>query len=877
MNWQRLRRALGAGDPLLADRLAIFSVLAGAIVLSLLAVLVAGQVRSLQLHERSVQGLHFGRHVDALLLALARERALAEAATAGPAHDALRQAGQRREVDDAAKALQHFIGTAPAVHQALGDDAALAHLPDYLQRLRARLDQGAMKPDTAAQLYTRPVRELFRLSAQVQERCMAPALGARTQSLVTAAMLVEEFSRQASALRLMAQASQGGALTQDRLVVAPLLDASHRGRHLLAVLMAHPDPGIATAARLLDNSHEHRAIQELADKLALGAWSASFQPAWVALLRDADRLIDLTEQARQQAATVFVQLAEQQAADTRRRLVAVVALGALLVGFLCLAMGLLYRSIAQPLQLIAGAAQAAVNGQLHTTITYRRRDEVGEMARCLQGLIDTIDLFRAEMLRTRESVARGQLAVRAEGSLFRGQWRLLIDSFNDTLAEFAAMHQLFQHQAFHHPDSGLFNRMGLAHRVATQGVPGGPCNVFLLLLVRMEDLTLTLGAESTASLVRTLAGQLVARFGPRYAIAQISTREFALVSFEHCTPEALETQAGEIARACEDPLACGEACLSTPGRVGVAIGTTRELDALLTNATIASRRACRHVRPGYVVHDEHYRLQREQARRIELALPQAIERREPYMVFQPVVDGPSGQVLAFEALMRWRTASGESISPADFIAIAEETGHILALGEMALHAACRTFVRSDVCAAFPQARVSVNVSPRQLIETDFVATVRQALAASGLPPGKLALEITESAFMDDPDLCIQRIGALRAMGPAIYLDDFGTGYSSLNYLTRIPIDVLKIDQSFVRGRTDDDSNRRIISALVQLTRSMGVTPLAEGVETERERHWLLAMGCEQHQGYLYARPAPIDEHLAARGMLPAPQALPTPA
>ena len=861
--WAHRWRAGRRGERRLANRLGLLALLSGTVVLTLLAVIVSAQAQRLLLHERAVQGLHFGRHVDRLLLALARERELAQAAANGEDGLHAQQVTTRGETDAAAAALAGFVAGSAPVREAVGDDEALAHLGAYLQRLRARVDQSVMREDTAVHLYTLPVRQLFRIAAQVEERCISPALGSRTHSLVTAAMLVEEFARQASALRRMERASHGGSLTQDRQVVTPLLDAAYRGDHLLAQLMAHTDPDIAAQSRALAERPEYRSVKELADKLSVGAWSLSFHPRWAPLQDDADRLVVLAQQARQWAAMNFVQQAERQTADTRRRLFVVAALGMLLVGCLAMATWLLYRSIAVPLQRVAGAARATVNGDLGTIVRCRRRDEVGQMAQGVQALIDTIGLLSREVQRARDSVARGDLTVRADGNLFRGDWRTLVDRFNDTLADFGAMHELLQHQAFHHPDSGLPNRMGLLHRVGEAGTPSAPCTVFLLLLVRLEDVTLTLGADFAAGLVRALAGQLVARFGQRYLIAQVGSRELALVGFEAATPQALAQQADEIARACEEPLAYGDAQMVVPGRVGVAVGTRGEVGVLLTNATLASRRACQHVRPGYVVHDESYRRQRERARRIELALPQAIERREPYMVFQPVTDGRSGQVVAFESLMRWRSASGEFIAPADFIAIAEETGHILALGEMALTAACHTFMRSDVCAAFPQARVSVNVSPRQLMETDFVATVRQALAASGLPPHRLALEITESALMDDPEICIARITQLRALGCAIYLDDFGTGYSSLSYLTRLPIDVLKIDQSFVRGRSGDASNLRIVSAMVQLARSMGITPLAEGVETARECDWLLALGCVQHQGYLYARPAPIDEHLAA--------------
>jgi EAL domain-containing protein (putative c-di-GMP-specific phosphodiesterase class I) len=169
----------------------------------------------------------------------------------------------------------------------------------------------------------------------------------------------------------------------------------------------------------------------------------------------------------------------------------------------------------------------------------------------------------------------------------------------------------------------------------------------------------------------------------------------------------------------------------------------------------------------------------------------------------------------------------------------------------------------QVRAAFPDALLSVNVSPRQLTETDFVRTIEDTLRDTGFPPRLLALEITESAFMDNPQQCIERIAALRAMGLKVYLDDFGTGYSSLSYLTHIPLDVLKIDQSFVRGRSADPANQRIVAAVINLALGMGIVPLAEGVETAAERDWLQALGCQRHQGYLYGRPAPIEDHIAA--------------
>ncbi|MEF7617161.1 EAL domain-containing protein [Aquincola sp. MAHUQ-54] len=856
--------AMRAGQPMIRDRLALFSLLGAAIVASLLAVIFIGQFRSLAQHARSVEGLHFGQHIDRLIFAIAREREVVQgAASIGPNLER-RHAAARRAVDEAAATLQGFLRSAPSVAEALEGDPSLPHLPAYLARLRTRIDHQVMNDGTAEALYSEAVRQLFRVAGSVEERCVAPGLGARTGRLLNVAMLVDEFSRQSSLLRRIEHRSLGGVLTQERAVLAPLLDSKLRSDHMLAMLASHSDPEVAAQARAVRNTSAHRSIQDFTDKVSLSAWSASFRPRWSALLEDADKLVDMTQESRQRLAMEFIGIAERQAAATRSGMVAVTALGALLVATMCIALWLLYRSIARPLGAIAEAAQAAVAGHLDVSIAYRGQDEVGHLAQALQVLIDTIARFDGEMGRARDGVARGDLTVRADGSRFHGAWRALIDRFNDTLGEFAAVHRLFQRQAFHHPDSGLPNRLGLAHRLAEQGPPHTPCSVFLLLLVRLEDLTATLGADFAAGLVASLARRLEARFDGRYVIAQVSDREFALVCLDAPAAAALEEAAGAIVRACDEPLDHGDALMATPGRVGVATGTLAELDALLTNAAIASRRACQHVRPGYVVHDEHYRLQREKARRIELALPQAIARRELSMVYQPVVDARSGDITGFEALMRWRLPGGDAVPPLDFIRIAEDTGHILALGEMALRTACGSFMQPAVRAAFPKALLSVNVSPRQLMETDFVGTIRDVLDASGLPPRLLALEITESAFMDDPDICIERITALRAMGVHIYLDDFGTGYSSLSYLTRIPVDVLKIDQSFVRGRTGDPANRRIVAAMVKLAHSMGITPLAEGVESAGERDWLLSMGCQRHQGYLYAKPAPIEEHVAVQ-------------
>ncbi len=857
----RWRARLRAGELLIGERLALFSLLAAGIILSLLAMFFAGQYNGLMLQTRSVDGLRFGQRVGQLVFALVRERDLAQNAEALGASAPRRTVAARRDVDEAHAALQAFLDSSSTVRALVQQDASIDELPRYLSRLRARLDQKTMSESTVETLYSEAVQQYLRIAGLVEERDIAPALGLRTNSLLSVTTLVDEMSRQAAMLRRIERSSAGGALTQDRGALGPLLESHRRSDQILSALAAHSDRAVAQQARAIQNTAANRSIQDFCDKLALGAWSANYQPRWGALLEDADKLVDMTQESRLQLANGFIDLAERQAAAMRDDLAKVMALSAMLVVVMGVAMWLLYRSIAQPLRAITEASKATIAGQLDTSIDYHKNDEVGYLARSLQVLIDTIALFNAEMVRARAGVARGDLQARADGSRFRGAWRALIDRFNDTLDEFAGVHRQLQQQAFHHPDSGLPNRLGLAHALADRGPPETPCTVLLLQLVRLEDLTLTLGADFAVAVVQAMARRLQARFGARYVVAQIGASEFAFVHLG--TTADLDAAAAEVLRACEEPLAYGDAQATTPGRVGVAMGTLGDLKELVTNATIASRRARPQALPGYVVHDEAYRRARERARRIELTLPRAIAERELFMVYQPVHDALAGTVTGFECLMRWRLPDGSFISPVDFIAVAEETGHILALGEMALRSACQSFMAPQVRAAFPEALLSVNVSPRQLTETDFVRTIEDTLRDTGIPPRLLALEITESAFMDNPQQCIERIGTLRAMGLKVYLDDFGTGYSSLSYLTHIPLDVLKIDQSFVRGRSADPANQRIVAAVINLALGMGIVPLAEGVETAAERDWLLSLGCQRHQGYLYGRPAPIEDHIAA--------------
>jgi EAL domain-containing protein (putative c-di-GMP-specific phosphodiesterase class I) len=238
------------------------------------------------------------------------------------------------------------------------------------------------------------------------------------------------------------------------------------------------------------------------------------------------------------------------------------------------------------------------------------------------------------------------------------------------------------------------------------------------------------------------------------------------------------------------------------------------------------------------------------------------------------VDLRNERVVALEALVRWAHPSRGLLGPDQFIKVAEECGLIVPLGAWVMQEACAQVARwneAGFAVGFGHLEVSVNISPRQLVSPDFVESVRAAVLSSGLQPGALCLEITESTLMNDPQASADAMQALRDLGVHISIDDFGTGYSSLSYLKHFPIDSLKVDQTFVDGLGEDPDDSVIVSAVIALAHSLGMTAVAEGVETEIALDELRRLGCDRVQGFLLGRPVPASElettifDLTARG------------
>jgi EAL domain-containing protein (putative c-di-GMP-specific phosphodiesterase class I) len=244
---------------------------------------------------------------------------------------------------------------------------------------------------------------------------------------------------------------------------------------------------------------------------------------------------------------------------------------------------------------------------------------------------------------------------------------------------------------------------------------------------------------------------------------------------------------------------------------------------------------------------------------LEEDLREAIGTSQLSLHYQPIVDLATHRVVSVEALLRWTHPVRGAIGPSDFVPVAEQAGSMVELGRWVLERACTEFAGALHAAGDPPLELAVNISARQLADAGLPAFLSEVLERTGLGPGRLALEITETALTRESDSPDELLHALRALGTRIMLDDFGSGYSSIGHLRRFPIDAIKIDGSFIDGLGEQSADAAIVGAILPMARALDLAVVAEGVETEGKVAHLYALGCRQAQGFLFARPAPMDE------------------
>jgi diguanylate cyclase (GGDEF)-like protein/PAS domain S-box-containing protein len=342
-------------------------------------------------------------------------------------------------------------------------------------------------------------------------------------------------------------------------------------------------------------------------------------------------------------------------------------------------------------------------------------------------------------------------------------------------------------------------------------------------------------------------------------ISRFGGDEFLVLSRPMSRIDTAEGMALSILSSLADPISIDGQPLSTTFSIGIALwpDDAEEFDDLIKCAEVAMYRAKAEGRNTFCFFTEQMNLQAVAHLQLRNALNQALDRNELELHYQPQVNIRTGALTGAEALLRWRRASEELISPAQFIPLAEETGLIIPIGEWVLNQACKQAVRWQQ-AGLPAVPVSVNLSVVQFKRGNIETSVTHALAASGLDPALLDLELTESLLLEDVEHVLETLKRLKALGVKISIDDFGTGYSSLAYLKRFDVDTLKIDQSFVREIPTDPEDQAIVKAIIGMAHALRLEVLAEGVETEDMARRLQEYGCELAQGYLYARPLPAE-------------------
>ena len=456
-----------------------------------------------------------------------------------------------------------------------------------------------------------------------------------------------------------------------------------------------------------------------------------------------------------------------------------------------------------------------------------------------------------------------------------------------TLRDVTAQHQLeeeLKHRAFHDALTGLPNRLlfqdRIAQQVAAAGRTGATAGVLFVDLDDFKVVNDTKGHSVGDELLAAAGARLAALVRESDTAARLGGDEFALLVGTAENAAAVEATAERIVTAFAEPFRLASGLVTTTVTVGVATTEdSTDKDELLKHADLAlyaaksaGKRQWRRYQPvlsaGLI-----------RRREIQDALEEAVATDGFSLVYQPIVSLDTGELAGFEALIRWPHPQWGMMHPGQFITLAEETGQIIAIGAWVLRRATSDLRRLRQATELPprprdaepfpsglprQARrrdlyVSVNVSARQFADPSFADTVRQVLASSGLDAQAIVLELTETALLRRDERLQTDLAELKSIGVRLAIDDFGTGYSSLSYLRDLPIDVVKMDKSFVEGIADSDQRLALAEGIVQIASTLSLQVVAEGIETEVQRDLLTSMGCHYGQGYLLAMPMPASE------------------
>jgi diguanylate cyclase (GGDEF)-like protein/PAS domain S-box-containing protein len=492
-------------------------------------------------------------------------------------------------------------------------------------------------------------------------------------------------------------------------------------------------------------------------------------------------------------------------------------------------------------------------------------DDAVQFRRRLQEALAPPSRVFSTVLRL-NSAAGAEVWVSLHGSPFedpQGHGTSLIYQMQDITSRLLAERRL-HHIAHHDTLTGLANRHGFHERLAlaverTRLDPTERFAVLFMDLDRFKGVNDSFGHQAGNELLVATARRLREAARPGDLVARLGGDEFAVL-LEHLPDfDASVGQANRLLEVLSQPLAIQGADLQPAASVGITFSDLgyRTVDEILRDADLAMYQAKADGRARVAIFDQSMLERAAQKLALENDLRGAIGSSQMALVYQPIFDLQPTRLTGFEALLRWTHPSRGSVSPAVFVALAEESGQIEALTEWVMETAAEQLAkwqRDD-----PGMTVSINVSGRDLGRPGFIDYAGTVLARHALRPGSLVMEITETTLMNQLDVAVDAMRALRGKGVRFSIDDFGTGYSSLAYLSRLPIDTLKIDRAFVNAIDRGPQNLEIVRAVQQLGQALGRRVVAEGIETAEQLSVLRDMGVDAGQGYLLARPMPVDQ------------------
>ena len=521
---------------------------------------------------------------------------------------------------------------------------------------------------------------------------------------------------------------------------------------------------------------------------------------------------------------------------------------------------------------------------------YRAEDRVGRLALETVHPDDRLRLQRLFLTVARRPNAEAPVELRVQHA--DGSWRSIeavvknlfedpavggiVVNYRDVTPRKALETEL-RVRAFHDALTGLANRAlfidRLEHAIARTKRTRDRMAVLFLDLDDFKTINDSLGHGEGDQVLVASAARLQGALRAGDTIARMGGDEFAILLEDTAVSGPPVEVAERLLEALQAPFRHGERELFVRASVGVAFVHSRKASAqeLLRDADAAMYIAKGRGKNRVVVFEPG--MHRAALNRLALKgdLERALERREFRLVYQPIIDLATGSISGAEALLRWQPPSRRSVLPSEFIPLAEETGLIVPLGSWVVEEACREARRWDALGAQSGLAISVNVSGRQVAEPGFPQIVAEALRSAGLEPGRLILEFTENVLIDESTHSTGTLADLKALGVRLAIDDFGTGFSSLGYLRRFPIDVLKIDGSFIAGLSAGPDQREVVKAIVRLGETLHLDIVAEGIETGAQAVELRTMGATRGQGFFFARPlesADLDDLLAGRRAIP---------